>query len=551
MCAGRLAQWCQEANADHAPVRHWLEVAVAGFSSLPAPPGEDPPAWTAPAQVLDAVDPNVHEPWARATLLVDAAHRWSPNPALLAVGDLVEHFLAGLDAPSTSGRTAIPILVSRHSEGELDYLVVIEREGPPGIALDSLVGPFTRPDPTFVMALETAWHATQSPSLSARWSVISERTGMALEVIQGRSVGAGAALALRYLSHAGLPPMDPTWAITGAVDADGAFGTLLAADHDLATYRNKLIAAGARTVVVPRCDHHHIAGLVEAGGLTARLMPAASVGDVIDAAGRDLAGRRAYNEAVESRVVTGPVPAVSAGPGGSVRPTGDVHVRSTRRRLRMGLATTVIFLFLGASLISYRRAGSDDPGTATGSSVTTPSPAEPVTTTAVTATTATTPTTASRITVPPVIPIPPNTATTTEPTSVPTSTPSTSPPPLPGNWAAQPPQAGIVCENTRTVGNLHWQVCLAGNRAVLQVTVSGTATSGTSHSVAVPRISTVGIGTSSRGMSCPPRLLNIADRVACFDQSMPQTPGSSIQGYGRLDHDGVEGPFTFSPMVTV
>ncbi|MCA1693160.1 MAG: hypothetical protein LC733_13570, partial [Actinobacteria bacterium] len=159
--------------------------------------------------------------------------------------------------------------------------------------------PFTRADAAFGAALEAAWRATRSPSLSARWAVISDRTGAALEVIEGRSVGAGAALALRYLSCSDLPPLDPSWAITGAVDATGALCSLLEDDHNLATYRTKLVAAGNRKVVVPRSDHPHIVGLVESGGVKASLLPAANVGEIVEAAASDLVARSAYDKAMQ------------------------------------------------------------------------------------------------------------------------------------------------------------------------------------------------------------------------------------------------------------
>ncbi len=120
-----------------------------------------------------------------------------------------------------------------------------------------------------------------------------------MEVIDGRSVGAGAALALRYLDRSDLPPLDPSWAVTGAVDTAGVLGSLLDVDRDLTTYRAKLAAAQERAVVVPRSDHPYLVGLVESGNLTARLVPAADVDSIIDAAKRDVAGRHAYRRAVE------------------------------------------------------------------------------------------------------------------------------------------------------------------------------------------------------------------------------------------------------------
>lgn len=295
ICAGRLAQWCLDIHAGPAVgLAQWLETAVGSFSS---------PPWTAPPGMLDALDPAARNPRARANALVDAARRAGAPGAVLAVADLIRHFLPGTGGPATSGRSVVLILTSRHREGELVQLVVVGRDGPPGIALDPLAGPFTRPDAAFVSAMEDAWRATRAPSLSARWAVHSDRTGVALEVIEGRSVGAGASLALRYLSGTGLPALDPSWAVTGAIDDTGTFGSLLDADRNLATYRTKLVAAGDRVVVVPRCDHPHVAGLVESGGLKARLVPASNVAEIIDATDRDLAGRQAYRHAASLPLV--------------------------------------------------------------------------------------------------------------------------------------------------------------------------------------------------------------------------------------------------------
>ena len=212
ICAGRLAHWCLTDGVDPTPLPPWLEVAVRGFSLPAVSSRQEVTPWVAPEGMLAEIAPRIRDPAARATAVVEAVHHRGAHPALLAVGDLVHHFLPGPAAPRTTGRTTVLILTSRHREGELVQLVVVERKGPPGIALDALAGPFTRADAAFGAAVEAAWRATRSPSLSARWAVISDRTGAALEVIEGRSVGAGAAVALRYLSCSDLPPLDPSWA---------------------------------------------------------------------------------------------------------------------------------------------------------------------------------------------------------------------------------------------------------------------------------------------------------------------------------------------------
>jgi len=299
--AARLASWCQGLDVESARLLQCLEVAIAGFSSTALPSGPGSPPWSASAGI-EAVDQTITDPRARAVALVDAVPSGPSGQALLAVRDLLLHFLGALDAPAATGSARVLILTSRHREGELVHLVVMEREGPPGIALDPLAGPFTRPGPAFASAMETAWRASRPPTSSARWAVTSERTGAPVEVIDGRSVGAGAALALRYLGRSGLPPLDPSWAVTGAVDSAGVLGSLLDDDRDLTTYRAKLAAAQDRAVVVPRSDHPHLLGLVESGNLSARLVPAATVDEIIEAAKRDVAGRHAYRRAVEEPV---------------------------------------------------------------------------------------------------------------------------------------------------------------------------------------------------------------------------------------------------------
>ncbi|MFN2503885.1 MAG: hypothetical protein ABR540_06600 [Acidimicrobiales bacterium] len=168
MCAGRLAQWCLRGGADSPRLAQWLEAAVRSPSPPAVPSGPDLPPWTTPAGMLDTLEPISSDPCVRATALVEAVHR-SAQPAALALGNLVRHFLPGSDGPKTTGRISVLILTSRHREGELVHLVLVEREGRPGISLDPLIGPFTRADAAFAVAVETAWRATRVPSLSARW----------------------------------------------------------------------------------------------------------------------------------------------------------------------------------------------------------------------------------------------------------------------------------------------------------------------------------------------------------------------------------------------
>ena len=284
VCAGRLARWCMKGGDDPEGPRAWLELEVRGFSAPSDPLGPARPQWTAPVGLLDGASSAVADADARAAALIAVAHRSAAHPGLLTVGDLVHYLLAVRVQPEPWDRISVPILTSRHREGELVHLAVVARPGPPGIALNAVVGPFTRADATFAAAMEAAWDATRAPSLGARWSVISDRTGAALDVIEGRSAGAGAAVALHYLSRRGSARLDPTWAITGAIDPSGSLTSLLDDDHNIATYRTKLVAAGDRTVVVPTSDHPHVVGLVESGAVKASLRPAASVAEIIDMA---------------------------------------------------------------------------------------------------------------------------------------------------------------------------------------------------------------------------------------------------------------------------
>ena len=376
MCAGRLTHWCLRGGADRPRLVQWLEAAVRGLSPPAVPSGSDLPPWTTPAGMLDTLDPISCDPCVRVIALVEALHRSAAQPAALALGDLVRHFLPGSDGPKTTGRTSVLILTSRHREGELVHLVLVEREGPPGISLDLLSGPFTRADAAFAVAVETAWRATRLPSLSARWAVISDRTGAALDVIEGRSVGAGAALGLHYLTNPALPPLDPSWAITGAVDTTGALGSLLENDHNLATYRTKLVAAGTRSVVVPRSDHPYIAGLVESGGVKASLVPAASVAEIVSTAERVAAARRAYLDAVQpppeplpqnsgsSRAATEP----ETGPYPPPPPAGPSRGPG-RRRLVVALALDAAVLLAGGIAV-IAGVGSGGPGPPTTPSTT-------------------------------------------------------------------------------------------------------------------------------------------------------------------------------------
>lgn len=287
--AGRLALWCLK-HPDGTEVEKWLVVATRGFS------GPDEAPWASPGGRFEP--PSATDPQERAAALVSAASGACAHPALLPISDLLQDFITGPQETEASPSARVPLLISRHQQGELVHFMAVQRAGPPGAALDPLVGPFTRADAAFHEAVNTAWKATGSPSLSARWSIISDRTGAAVEVIGGRSVGAAAGTVLRHLSTPTLVPLNASWPVVGALDASGTLVSLLDDDRNLTSYRTKLEAAGDRTVLVPRCDHAYITSIVEAGGLKARLRPVASLTDITELARRDAAasGRSSRGE---------------------------------------------------------------------------------------------------------------------------------------------------------------------------------------------------------------------------------------------------------------
>ena len=318
--AARLALWLSHASVDgpsQVPERAlaWLEDAVCGFPGTIGPGWVPPPAMGCAAEVFDPPD---------ADPLVDRLYRNAPHPGLLALRDLLHHFLA------TPGTTSAPsvqvaILTSCHVEGELVNLEVSVREGPPGVSLDPLLAPFTRADGAFEAAIATAWQASGS-QLGVRWAPISDRTGVALEVIGGPSVGAGAAVALYQVTHPDRAPLDPAWAFTGGIDASGSLTSLLGGEGDLTTYVSKLKAAADRTVVVPSCDHPQIVPLVASGSLRPRLLPADDLAHLAKLSQRHAAAKAAYEKAI------GHAPDLSVETGGGEAADGSVDAHLVRAK---------------------------------------------------------------------------------------------------------------------------------------------------------------------------------------------------------------------------
>ncbi|MFN0092474.1 MAG: hypothetical protein ACKVWR_19750 [Acidimicrobiales bacterium] len=236
--------------------------------------------------------------------LVDAALAASPHPALLSARDLLAHLLGRPTPPDRPATVAV--LTSRHVDGEVLELTLSSRPGPPGLALDPLVAPFSRADAEFEAALAQAAALAGAGALSLRWSAHSSRTNRPVDLVTGPSVGLGAAIAARRLLHRDAPPVDPTWAFTGALDHSGGVRSLLGAGRDLGDYRNKLVAAGARTVVAPAADEPDVAALAERSGLPVRVLGAATLAEAEGLVARHLAGKAHYELALAAERVRAP-----------------------------------------------------------------------------------------------------------------------------------------------------------------------------------------------------------------------------------------------------
>jgi hypothetical protein len=143
------------------------------------------------------------------------------------------------------------------------------------------------------------------------------------------------------------------------------------------------------------------------------------------------------------------------------------------------------------------------------------------------------------------------TPTTTPTPSVTTSTTpttSTTAAPTPGEWEAWTPvDLTGRCSDTRNVANLHWQVCVIGSRGALVVSVS----SGGNHYVATMRISTVVNGSFTQGKACRTRIVVPGDRIVCYAETRPSTPGQQVRAYGGVVHDTVIEAEIYSPVVTL
>ncbi|MGE0880488.1 MAG: formylglycine-generating enzyme family protein [Acidimicrobiia bacterium] len=282
LAAAALARW----SADDRAGAIELTTTIARGYHMPGRPRPALPA----VDVVDAPDP--------VGFLAALIARARDDGGLAAAFELVGHLL-GPDERDRAPHTAVPVLVSRHADGDVALLELIEATpgAPPGFALDVVAAPFLRVDARFQTALDAAWTATAHPS-SVRWSLRSLRTGRPLSTVSGPSIGLGACVALARLGRPKAIALAPDWTFTGAIDATGATTTLLGPDRELAEYHAKVRAADRRTIVLPAVDHSHVGAYVEASGADVQLVGVVSADDALRHAARHVAGAASYERAL-------------------------------------------------------------------------------------------------------------------------------------------------------------------------------------------------------------------------------------------------------------
>lgn len=260
VAAARLALWRGD-DAD--PARIWLAQVAAGFGEAD------------PVGVVSGPTPT----GARSGLdLVGAYRQRAPSSALTMAADMVR-WLSGAQPEPLSRPHRVTFLIDQHLLGRVARLTVVERPGPPGVALDVTVTPFTLADGAFMDAVEDAYWAVGDPSLSVRWFVTWE-TGESIEEVEGPSVGLAAAVALHSMVSPATVEVRGTWAFTGAVGRDGAVAGLRTGEGD-GPYVNKLRAAGRRNIVIPAADLAAASQLAEAAALPVRVHGAGSLDEVV------------------------------------------------------------------------------------------------------------------------------------------------------------------------------------------------------------------------------------------------------------------------------
>jgi len=120
---------------------------------------------------------------------------------------------------------------------------------------------------------------------------------------------------------------------------------------------------------------------------------------------------------------------------------------------------------------------------------------------------------------------------------------------IPSVWSAYTRTQLFGCSKTQAVGNLYHQICLTRDittsrfRALLIVTI----TSGPSHWVAVPGITSIMNTKPDTYRSCPTKFFPPGLSLACFSDPRYYLYGAWVQGQGRMDHDGISGNKYYSP----
>lgn len=208
------------------------------------------------------------------------------------VADL-EAYFAG-DGDRRPGGT-IPIALSRHSRGEI-ALFSVSPSGRPGQLPDLLEAPFQRIGASFAEALGDAAMAAANFA-PFRYCVVSSRTHVPVEAVDGRSVGLGAAVLLRHLSDPAFAAPDPDWVFTGDITPEGTTRSLLT-DASGRDYGTKLQALGTRTLVYPTADRREVEDIGVHADQTARLEAVATLAEAEALVTRHLAGRAAYQRAL-------------------------------------------------------------------------------------------------------------------------------------------------------------------------------------------------------------------------------------------------------------
>lgn len=259
-------------------------------------------------------------------------------PGLLdALTDLLECTLRG-DSVPVPARSSVPIVLSHHMSGEIAE-ITIRRATRPGPVPDVAHAPFQRVGWELHCAVARA-QAAVSTGVGVRYTIDARQTGTPLEVVDGRSVGLGAAIAIRRLVHDGAPALDPSWVFTGDLDRSGRVRSLVAAeaapttartavDSTAAGYVPKLTTATMSTLVFPAADSAIVERARDSSGSRATLIPVETIGATERLIGRHLSGRAAFEAAVR-----------------------HPRRRAARRRALAGAAAGVVVVAAAAGLVT-------------------------------------------------------------------------------------------------------------------------------------------------------------------------------------------------------